>query len=321
MKRIWFVIFTLHACAAVVWSQTDDAMFSQYFTALNYYNPAYAGKSGGMNLMALYRMQWVGVTNAPRSVFIAADMPWVYGKVQQGIGLVVASESIGLDQNLNIGLQYAYKRKLGKGTLSIGLQAGMFNKTFRGDSISIPSGSESITPDDEAIVKSSLNAMAIDMAVGAMYHTDRYFAGIGAAHLLAPTLNLDENTERKIERFYNLTAGYNMELKNTLFELQPSVLVLTNLQMVSADLTARAVYNKMYNGGLGIRISDSGKFNAATLYLGAFIKGFRVGYAYEFPTSAMNTATMGSHELMVTYLLKLNNKKGLKNRHKSIRIL
>ncbi|MDR1330754.1 MAG: PorP/SprF family type IX secretion system membrane protein [Tannerella sp.] len=321
MKRIGFAIYVFFACAAVTRAQTDDAMLNQYFTALNYYNPAYAGKSGEVNLTGLYRMQWLGVTNAPRSALIAADMPWQYGKMQQGIGVVVVSESIGLDQNLNIGLQYAYRRKLGKGTLSIGLQAGMLNKTFRGDSISIPSGSEAVTPDDEAITKSELDAMGIDVAIGAMYSSDRYFVGIAAAHMLAPTLTLDENTERKIERSFNLTAGYNIQLKNTLFELQPSMLVLTNLQMVSTDLTARAVYNKMYNGGLGIRISDSGKFNAATLYLGALIKGFRIGYAYEFPTSAMNSASMGSHELLVSYHLKLNSKKGLKNRHKSIRIL
>jgi type IX secretion system PorP/SprF family membrane protein len=301
-------------------AQTDDAMLSQYFAALNYYNPAYAGKSGELNTMALYRMQWLGVTNAPRSICVAADMPWKYGKIQQGIGIVVVSDKLGLDENLSAGVQYAYKRKLGKGTLGIGLQAGILNKVFRGDSINIPSGSEIVTPDDEALPQTELDAMGIDMTAGIMYYGDRYFVGIGSAHLTAPTLNLDENTERKIERTYNLTAGYNMQLKNTLLELQPSVLVLTNLQMVSADVTARAVYNKMYNGGLGLRISDNGKLNSATLYLGAFIKGFRVGYAFEFPTSAMN-ASAGSHEFAVSYHLKLNNRKGLKNKHKSIRIL
>jgi type IX secretion system PorP/SprF family membrane protein len=304
-----------------VWSQTDDALFSQYFAALNYYNPAYAGKSGGMNTLALYRMQWLGVKNAPKSICVAADMPWKYRKLQQGLGVVVMSETIGLDENLNVAAQYAYKRKMGKGTLSVGLQAGVINKTFRGDSIYLPSGSEEIDTEDEAITKSGVDAMGLDVAAGVMYYTGHYYLGFGFAHLLAPTMSLDENTERKVERSYNLTAGYNMQLKNTLFEIQPSVLILTNLQMVSADVTARGVYNKMYDGGLGIRMSDSGKFNSATLYLGALIKGFRVGYAYEFPTSAINTVSVGSHEFLVTYNLKLNDRKGLKNRHKSIRIL
>lgn len=321
MKRIWCIIIIVCTYASAVRSQTEDALFSQYFTALNYYNPAYAGKSGELNVMALYRMQWLGVRNAPKSICVAADMPWKYGKIQQGVGVVVLSESIGLDQNLHAGAQYAYRRKLGSGTLSIGLQAGLINKAFRGDSIYIPAGSEAVEPDDEAITKSGLDAMGIDMSAGVMYYSDRYFVGIGAAHLLAPTLSLDENAERKIERSFNLTAGYNMQLKNTLFELQPSVLVLTNLQTVSADVTARAVYNKMYNGGLGLRISDSGKLNSATLFIGALIKGFRVGYAFEFPTSAMNAVSAGSHELAVTYHLKLDKRKGLKNKHKSIRIL
>jgi len=302
-------------------SQTDDALFSQYFSALGYYNPAYAGKSGELNLVALYRMQWLGVDNAPQSVVVAADMPWQYGKMLHGVGVVVMSESSGLDRRLNAGLQYAYKRKLGKGLLNVGLQIGMINHTFMGDSIYIPAGSDELVQDDEAMTKAALDAMGIDFAAGATYYTDQYYFGIGVAHLLAPKLNLDENTERKVERSYNLTAGYNIPLKNTLFELQPSVMALTNLQMASADVTVRTVYNKMYNGGLGVRVSDNGKVNGAMLYLGAIIKGFNVGYAYEFPTSVMNSATTGSHELLVTYHLKLDNKKGLRNKHKSIRFL
>ena len=321
MRRIGILIF-IYGCAHTGWAQTEDALFSQYFTALNYYNPAYAGRSGELNATALYRVQFLGVRNAPKTAHIAADMPWRYGKMQQGVGIVVVSERIGLDENLNFAAQYTYKRKLGKGTLGIGLQGGMINKTFRGDSISIPSGSEELEASgDEAISKSAADAMGIDLGAGLLYQGSNYYAGIGVAHLLAPTLRLGENGERKIERSYNLTAGYNMQLKNTLFELQPSLLILTNLQMVSADITARAVYNKTHNGGLGMRLSDNGKFNSILFYLGTVIHGFRVGYAFDFPTSVMNATSAGSHELVVTYHLKLNEKKGKKNRHKSIRIL
>ncbi|MDR1780678.1 MAG: type IX secretion system membrane protein PorP/SprF [Tannerella sp.] len=321
MKRFWYIVLFIGVSSSVAIAQTDDALFSQYFSALGYYNPAYAGKSGDLYATALYRMQWLGVKNAPKSALLTADMPWKYGKLNQGVGIVVMSESAGLDERMNAGLQYAVKLKLGKGTMSIGIQAGMINHTFRGDSIYIPAGSDEIVQDDEAITKSELDAMGLDFAAGVMYYTEKYFIGIASAHLLAPKLNLDENFERKVERSYNLTAGYNIPLKNTLFELQPTVMTFTNLQMVSADVTARAVYNKVYNGGLGVRVSDNGKVNAATLYLGALIKGFRIGYAYEFPTSAMNSATTGSHEFMVTYNLKLNNNKGKKNKHKSIRYL
>jgi type IX secretion system PorP/SprF family membrane protein len=320
MKRFWFVITIGSFCVFNVWAQSDVAQFSQYFTAMGYYNPAYAGKTGELNALALYRVQWLGIKKAPQSMIVAADMPWRLGKSQHGLGIMLFNESIGLEKDLYVSAQYAYKKKIGKGTLSLGIQAGLINKAFAGDSIDIPD-SDVHEQEDEALTKSQVDAMGLDLAAGLFYYTDKYYIGLGVMHLLGSTLELDENMERKIERGYNLTAGYNIQMQNPLFELQPSIFVQTNLQMVSADVTAKVVYNKMFNGGLGWRISDNGKVNATILYLGATIKSFRVGYAYELPTSAIIKGSIGSHELMATYRLKLDKPKGNRNKHKSVRIL
>jgi len=321
-KRLWIITLIVIVCVWNVCSQTEDALFNQYFSATGYYNPAFVGKSGELNVLAISRAQWLGIENAPTSICIIADMPWQYRKLSQGLGIVVMNESIGLDRNFYVSGQYSYQHKLGKkGTLGIGLQVGLVNKIFQGDSIYIPDGSEDLETEDEVFSRTELEGKSVDIAAGIVYFNDVYYFGIGTNHILAPKIKLDENTERKIERSYNLTAGYNIQLKNSLIELQPSVMILSNLQMVSMDVTARAVYNKMFNGGIGGHISDNGKFGAFVLYLGAVIKGFKLGYAYEFPTSAINKGTMGSHEFLVSYHLKLNNKKGLKNKHKSIRIL
>jgi hypothetical protein len=79
------------------------------------------------------------------------------------------------------------------------------------------------------------------------------------------------------------------------------------------------VYNKMYNGGLGVRINDMAGVNAIMLYLGAELKQIRFGYAYDFPTSVISK--IGSHELMLAYKVELEKPKGKRNKHKSIRIL
>jgi type IX secretion system PorP/SprF family membrane protein len=320
-KRFWLVIAIGSLCVAHAWSQSD-AQLSQYFTAMGYYNPAYAGKTGGLNVSALYNVQWLGMENAPKSMFIAADMPWKYGKSQHGLGVVVFNETLGLDKNLYASGQYAYKKKIGKGTLSIGLQAGLISVAFDGGSINIPE-SEDHEPaeSDEAMTTAQVDAKGLDLAAGLFYYTDKYYVGLGSTHLLEPKLELDENSERMVNRMYNLTAGYNIQTKNPLIELQPSVFAQTNLQMTSVDVTARVVYNKMFNGGLGGRMSDNGKVGSAILYLGATMKGFRVGYAYEFPTSAIVKMSAGSHELMATYQLKLDKPKGNRNKHKSVRIL
>ena len=47
-----------------------DSQLSQYFMALGYYNPAYAGVTGDLNMLALSRLQYVGIDGAPTSFFI-----------------------------------------------------------------------------------------------------------------------------------------------------------------------------------------------------------------------------------------------------------
>ena len=72
------------------------------------------------------------------------------------------------------------------------------------------------------------------------------------------------------------------------------------------------------NGGFSWRVNES-----LILLLGAKIGSFQVGYAYDFPISTIPIlkATSGSHELVVSYKLKLKKSKSGKNRHKSVRIL
>ena len=60
-----------------------DSQLSQYFMALGYYNPAYAGVTGDLNMLALSRLQYVGIDGAPTSFFINADMPLKIGKTNQ----------------------------------------------------------------------------------------------------------------------------------------------------------------------------------------------------------------------------------------------
>jgi type IX secretion system PorP/SprF family membrane protein len=220
-----------------------------------------------------------------------------------------------LYQRTNFAAQLAYKKKMGKGMLSVGFQAGLISETFRGDSVRLNENEG----DDPIIARMVVNGRTVDFAAGLYYSTEKFYVGIASAHLLAPKINLNENMEMKVDRIYNLMAGYNIQTNNSLFELQPSLFVLTNLQMATGDVTARIVYNKMYNGGLGVRINDMAGVNAVILYLGAEMNRIRLGYAYDFPTSVISK--MGSHELMLSYRVELEKPKGKRNRHKSVRIL
>ena len=315
MKRFWICIIF---CQFFLFVRAQQEVgFSQYFTAIGYYNPAYAGVSGDMNVLIHSRLQWYGaIDNAPASAFVSAEMPWNYGRLKNGIGIIAAyDKASSLYQRTHFAAQYAYKKKMGKGILSIGLMAGLMSQTFRGDSVRLNEDEGN----DEFIPRSTVDGKALDIALGLFYSTEKYYFGIASTHLTAPMLKLGENMQMKVDRMYNLMAGYNIPTKNPFFELQPSLFVQTNLLMAAGDVTARVVYNKMYNGGLGVRINDMAGVNAVILYVGADIKRFRLGYAYDFPTSVMSK--IGSHELMLAYRVELEKPKGKSNKHKSVRIL
>ena len=155
--------------------------------------------------------------------------------------------------------------------------------------------------------------MGLDMNFGIYYTHKRFYAGFGMTHITQPELQLDENAYTYIGRSLNLMGGYNIQLKNPLIELQPSVFLLTDMQSFHADITARLEYNKMFNGGFSYRVNES-----VGIMFGVKLGRFHAGYAFDFPTTALGRASSGSHELCVKYALKLNKTKTGKNRHKSV---
>lgn len=317
MKRILLsvVLLTL-TCAGLVRAQYD-ARLSQHFLATGYYNPAYAGSTEDLNLLALSRLEWIGIHGAPKSFFVTADMPLKIGKTRHGVGLVVFTEGLGLFMNTHVAAQYAYKRPLLGGTLSIGIQAGIANQSFDGTKVYMPDAEYFIKAgEDNAIPTTQVQGMMFDMNAGLYYTRKNFYLGLGATHLTEPEMQLDENVYSYIGRAFNLMGGYNIKLRNPLYELQPSLFLLTDTKNFHADFTARMEYNKMFNGGIAWRVNES-----IGLLLGARFGRFQFGYAFDFPTTALGKGTAGSHELLVRYSLKLHKTKTGKNRHKSVRIL
>ena len=301
-------------CAGIVRAQYD-ARLSQYFMAKPYYNPAVAGATEDLNILALARLEWVGMSGAPMSFFVTSDMPLNIGKTQHGIGLEVYTESIGLFKNKHVGAPYAYKYKLFGGVISGGLQIGLVNQSFDGSKVEMVE-SEFHQETDAAIPTEQVSGMGLDLNFGIYYNHKRFYAGFGMTHLTQPELQLDENAYTYIGRSFNLMGGYNIQLRNPLIELQPSVFLLTDMQSFHADITARLEYNKMFNGGISYRVNES-----VGVMFGVKIGRFQAGYAYDFPITALGRASSGSHELCLRYAMKLNKTKTGKNRHKSVRIL
>lgn len=319
---IYFVIAMTVTIGAVHTSAQVDAQFTQYYQTPSYYNAGAIGTTDYLRIRAGSRLQWVGMPKAPRTFAAVAEMPVKIFSKRIGVGLIAQQESMGLYSNLTIGAQGAYKLKLFGGELSLGIQFGFIDESFKGSEVVLPDDDEFHQGTDEAIPTTDIHGTGFDMALGAFYTHKLFWAGLSATHLNSPNINMStDGTDAKQYSFqagrtlYFMT-GSNIPIKNTLFEIQPSMLVKTDMTFSQWEAGARVRYNKFLTAGLAYRGND-----AISLTLAADYKNFYLGYSFDYPTSAISKATSGSHEIWAGYSLKLNMGEKNRNRHKSIRIM
>lgn len=322
------IIVSTMICGSLTMSAQDDIQFTQYWAVPTYYNPAASGQIDYLRIRGGGKLQWVGIDNAPTGFMGAADMPIKLGKKQRiGVGVDFMQEGIGLFSNMLIGAQVSYKFKMLKGTWSVGVQPGYFTSKFKGSKVYLPEGDDYHQTTDQAIPTTDVTGNSFDLSAGLMYSHKYFNIGISCLHIMQPTVEFGNGTESStaseteaysttLARQFYFTADSNIELKNTLFSLQPSLMVRTDLTNFSAEATMRATYNRFLSFGVGYRYKS-----AISAMVAAEFKNFFIGYAYDYATSAIAKASSGSHELVIGYKLKLNFEDKNRNKHRSIRIM
>ncbi len=308
----------------------SDPLYTQAWALPTLYNPAAVGSTDFLRIRGAARMQWVGIKNAPKSFTGAADIPFKLLGRRWGGGVNVTQESLGLFSNTYVNGQISGRlKKIFGGELTIGLQVGYFGSSFRGSDVYIPDDDDFHDSNDPSIPNQDVGGGTIDFGVGLQYVHPKFHAGISMLHPAAPKVKLNtkgstsstatsdnHEFETYVNRVLYLTAGSNIQIKNTLIELQPDLIVASDLKTFSGVLSLKGWYNKMFFGGVAYRWND-----AVSINLGAEFKNFLLGYAYDIPTSRILKASSGSHEITIGYRLKLDFSGKNRNRHRSIRLM
>ena len=308
-RNIWVLFALLLSVAA---KAQFDTHFTHYWSLQGYYNPAVAGLSGRLNMYGTYAMQMAGYTNAPATLLIGADMVLPTERKNQAVSANLYNESIGLFTNQRLFAGYAYRFGLWGGRMAIGASAGSLEQKFDGSKV------EAEENTDAAFPSSEVDGMGFDLTAGVHYTHRLFYAGLSMMHLTAPTIELGETHEIKIDPTYYFSGGCNIQLKNPLLSIQPSMQVMTDLQAWRADLTVRGTYTydgKRYYAGL-----TYSPLTSVAILLGGEINSVSFGYAYELFTSGVGLIH-GSHDLYVGYVMDVDLFKKGRNKHKSIRIL
>lgn len=326
MRRSLLLIVSVFILSVSALRAQTDAALSQYWFLPSYYNAAAIGLTDSINIRGAGRLQWVGIDGAPRTFVAAADMPVKLTRRHRlGVGVLFNQESIGLYNTLSVSAQIAYNIRLFRGILTVGLQPGFVDQSFKGSEVVLPDGDGFHDSNDDGIPTRDIRGNSFDLGVGVYYRRGAWWGGFSITHLNSPVISLDaesgadtqqQNFEFRIPRALYFMAGGNIRVRNTLLEVIPSVIVRNAASFTSADFTARLRYNRTFSAGIGYRWRD-----AVAFMLMAEIKGVILGYAYDCPISGAMRSSGGSHEIVAGYRLKLDLSEPNPYRHKSIRIL
>lgn len=321
MKRR--IALLLGLLAVMTASAQFDPQMGQYMYLQAAYNPAAVGEGDLMKVAGMHRMQYVDISNAPMSTWFSFSSPFVIGKTSHGAGVRFLNDRYGLFTTQSLYAQYAYRQKLGKGYLSVGLDLGFVNVGFKGDSVNLSKmGDDYHEANDEAIPTGSKSGMKFDMGIGAYYCTPVWWVGVSYSHLLRPQIDWSDGTTG-VQQIVTLagtlyaTGGYRFRLKNHKeWVLTPSAMLMSDFKSWDLNLTLMCDYKDRYRWGLGYRILGS-----VNILLGIdIISGLQLGYSCELPTNKLLLESYGSHEIYLAYGFDILKPKRT-NKYKSIRYL
>lgn len=318
MKR--YIVLLLGLMAVMTASAQFDPQMGQYMYMQSAYNPAAVGEGDLMKVAGMHRMQYISISNAPMSTWFTFASPFVIGKTRHGAGVRFLNDRFGLFTTQAFYGQYAYRQKIGKGYLSVGVDLGFVNVGFKGDSVNLKNLEDEYHTDganDEAIPTGSKSGMKFDMGVGIYYCTPIWWVGASYSHVTRPVIDWDDKSQMKMVGTMYITGGYHFRLKDYReWVLTPSAMIMSDFVSWDVNLTLMCDYKDRYRWGLGYRIDGS-----VNILLGVdIISGLQLGYSCELPTNKLLVESYGSHELFLSYGFDILKPKRT-NKYKSIRYL
>lgn len=302
MRRIiTFIIVSLaigHQASA-----QQDPHFTQYMFNQSYWSPALTALDGKGSVSALSRTQWLGYEptfeqdgGAPSTQFVNFSTPVSIKNVPLAVGVNVIYDKLGVLNNIQTQLSLAYHKTLNRGTLSFGVRPEFKNSTLDFSKLRF------VDPSDPKNVQAKESQAVFDLAVGLSYSTENYILAGGVNHLLRPEMNYNlestNSADNKTSMVYNLYGEYNYRLTYNI-DLTPSLLVTSDLNTYSIDLSAIVTYNQKLWGGLSYRNNE-----ALALLMGySFLDNnqLKAGYSFDYIIKEQSAKQPTSHEIFIRY--------------------
>jgi type IX secretion system PorP/SprF family membrane protein len=324
------IIFGLGLLASALFMRAQQTpQYTQYMVNPYLYNPALAGSEDFVDLKVGYRAQWVGLENAPTTMYVSAHAPIKEHSMRHarndheaypGIGGFVMQDKTGPISNLRMNGSFSYNIPISQGKwfgalhhqdgirLTLGMSAGVNQYEIDPTGFYMRNNDGSQTPitDDLGQVDPLLSGgttIRPDASFGAwFYFGEMFYVGASANQILNSKIDIDEigtDLDGRLNPHYNAVAGGKFSAGYNLWVL-PSVMVKwVNGAPASFDLNCRLDYQDQFFGGVSYRYQD-----AIALIGGVILgkaKSIEVAYSYDITTSTIAQFSGGSHEVTLGY--------------------
>lgn len=311
IKLFIFAVLTISLCRQAV---AQDHIYSQFYNAPNYLNPALNGQfEGDLRMNMIYRNQWSSLPGPLNYYTFSADLN--LSQINGGIGVMFtkSSEGVAYLNKINFAGIYSYNVTFNNSTLSFGLQAGFTNRRIDMDKLvfldQLNSGGIIPGGGTGASLAEFNNKLYFDGGAGVNLVTGNFMVGLAGQHLNKPNETLTGATSILPMRF-NTYASYKFDMDNGYDEYVPSLIPSVVLyRQGRVNSFSAGVQYKRRNVNVGVWYRGDGQQNDALvislifdIFTGSSNDKVRFGASHDATTSRLPyTKTSGTTEGALSY--------------------
>jgi len=283
----YYLIFVLTALVSTKVYSQQDPINTQYLFNPLVYNPSYAGINNITNITLNSRYQWTSLEGSPTTYSLTANSSIVNGKV--GIGLMLLRDKIGVSENTEVQLSYAYKINSGSKVFSFGLQTGVVSYTKKFNILTLR------VDDDPFFQPNVEESTKFNIGTGISYMTDKFIISFSVPRLINSKVGNGADVVAH-DRHYYLMGAYIIELKSGL-KIKPSVLI-RGVSGATPSIDANFSFfliNQLWAGAFTRNFSTYGLMAQYD-----FMDAYKIGYSYEILGNNFSGNALPTHEIILS---------------------
>jgi len=300
--------------------------YTQYILNNYILNPALSGIENYADVKISSRNQWIGLNGAPRTMYLSFHMPigkkdykasatsfqvpgenprgksywenYTASEPHHGIGFSIVNDVTGLYNRFSANVSYAYHIGLSpKTNMSAGFAAGIM-KISRDASRATYNNNDLGDPAQGSV--DDIYRIRPDLSAGIWVYSADYFFGLSAQQVIPQKVSfVDDTLGFKIVPHLFATGGVRFLLTEDVNAIPSIMLKYMSPLDPQFDVNVKLQYRDLFWIGGSYRFRDG---YAGMLGLNAG-NTFNIGYAYDYTTSKLRTASRGTHEIIIGFLL------------------